>query len=273
MKQDPNLDLAGSNNGWTLTGGLLHLILDLIVHCHEKEPIDGVFVIFAPTYRHLEQIYEILRYESPVDNWKVGVLHSSVDMDYCLRSMTPDTEEGSGVARRKILVANAIADSSVTIPGVTCVVDLCRSLEVKLSAEDKTHIPRTVWSSHSICDQRRGRTGRTCAGKVFRLVPKGFYVSKMEKWETPQLCHSSCRDELLKILCTPSVRNPNALLEQCLDAPPPAVVHDALQYLKSIGACSEGRKRILPTKSGELMAMLPFQVEDTLSFYQAEGLG
>ena len=102
MKQDPNLDLAGSDNGRTLTGGLLHLILDLIVHCHEKEPLDGVFVIFAPTYRHLEQIYEILRYESPVDNWKVGVLHSSVDMDYCLRSMTPDTEEGAGVARRKI---------------------------------------------------------------------------------------------------------------------------------------------------------------------------
>ena len=95
----------------------------------------------------------------------------------------------------------------------------------------------------------------------------------MEKWETPQLCHSSCRDELLKILCTPSVHNPNALSEQCLDAPPPAVVHGALQYLKSIGACSEGRKRILPTESGELMAMLPFQVEDTRVILSGGRLG
>lgn len=273
MKQDPNLDLAGSDNGKTLTGGMLHLILDLIVHRHQQDPIDGVFVIFAPTYRHLEQIYEILRYESPVENWKIGVLHSSVDMEYCLRSMRPDILEGPGVPRRKILVASAIADSSVTIPGVTCVVDLCRSLEVKWSAKDKMHIPKTVWASHSICDQRRGRTGRTCAGKVFRLIPKGFYVSKLERWETPQLCLSSCRDELLKILCTPSIRSPTELLQQCLDAPPPSVVHEALQYLKSIGACCEGKKRILPTKSGELMAMLPFQVDDSRVILSGGRLG
>lgn len=262
MQVDPNADLAGDDNGKTLSTSLLILIRDLIVHRHKNEPMDGVFVIFAPTYRHLEQIYDLLRYQTPVDDWKVGVLHSSVDMEDCLRSMLPQLSSGRGEFR-KILLASAIADSSVTIPGVTTVVDLCRSLQVKWDPERKMHTSKTVWASRSICDQRRGRTGRTCPGKVFRLVPKGFYVTKLESWEMSQLTLSSCRDEVLKLLCAGNVRNPSELLAQCLDPPPDFVIHDALQYLKTIGACVEGKKRMMPTKSGELMAVLPFQIEDS----------
>ena len=78
---------------------------------------------------------------------------------------------------RKIILASAIADSSVTIPNVSVVIDLCRALEVSWNYEKKRHIPKTVWASHSICDQRKGRTGRTCSGKVFRLVQQSFYLT------------------------------------------------------------------------------------------------
>jgi HrpA-like RNA helicase len=276
MKMDPNADLAGDDNGKTLSPGLLILIRELILNRHRKEPTDGVFVIFAPTYRHLEQIYELLRYQtSAVTNWRIGVLHSSVDIEYCLRSMRSDfSDDGAGgVPHRKILLASAIADSSVTIPGVTCVVDLCRSLEVRWNTQTKMHIARTVWASHSICDQRRGRTGRTCPGKVYRLVPKGFYVSNLPSWEISQLSLSSCRDEVLKILCAASVRDPSELFEQCLDPPTTSVIQDAMLYLKSIGACVNSKKRLIPTRSGTLMAMLPFHVEDSKIILDGGRLG
>lgn len=260
MRQNPNQELAGPDNGKTLSDEMLRLIRLLVVQMHQQEPMEGVFVIFAPTYRHLEQIYYMLRYQTVMDRWKLDVLHSSIDIEYCLDTM----KAGSTKTRsyRKILLASAIVDSSVTIPGVTCIIDLCRALEVKWDPSKMSRIPKTVWASRSICEQRRGRTGRTCPGIVFRLVSKRHYIASFKGWEVPQLTISPCRDEVLKLLCAGVVKDVSGLLEQCLDPPPPDVVKQALQYLQRVGACIEGPKnRMIPTKGGELMAALPFQVE------------
>jgi ATP-dependent RNA helicase TDRD9 len=233
MRLDPDSEMRGRDGGKTLSISMLLLIRSLVAHLHTKEPIQGSFVIFAPTYRHLEQIYDMLLESGK--GFKLGVLHSSVDMEYCLRSMKQSTSDAK---HRKILLASAIADSSVTIPGVTCIIDLCRALQVKWDPSLKAYVPKTVWASKSICDQRKGRTGRTCPGRVFRLVPQGFYISRLENWEVPQLALSSCRDEALKLMCAGSLSDPSELLERCLDPPPKNVVLDALLFLESVGARS-----------------------------------
>jgi len=57
-----------------------------------------------------------------------------VDVEDCLKSM----EFGSTFTgrKRKVLLASAIADSSITIPNVTCVIDTCRALEVNGMHDD-----------------------------------------------------------------------------------------------------------------------------------------
>ena len=47
-------------------------------------------------------------------------------------------------------LASAIADSSVTIPGVVCVLDTCRALEVRWNLQKQATSPRTVWVSTGI---------------------------------------------------------------------------------------------------------------------------
>lgn len=146
--------------------------------------------------------------------------------------------------RRKILLASAIADSSVTIPNVTHVIDTCRALGVKWNHRTRRYQAATVFASQAICDQRRGRTGRTCSGKVFRLVPQSFFNNEMEQWEQPQLCFSSCRDEVLSLVSSKNkvMSDPQALLRKCIDPPPSAHVTDAIEYLKEVGACREVSK-------------------------------
>ena len=202
MILDPDSEMLGEDGGKSLSLEMLMVICNLVLSVHAEEPIGAKFLIFAPTYRHLEQIHSQL-IDIPLKNASplVDVLHSSIDIEDCLEKMhSSNTSIVGGSRKRHILLASAIADSSVTIPGVTCVIDTCRALEVKWSSSAEVHNARTVWASQSICDQRRGRTGRTCAGRVFRLVNQRFYNNHFDKWDQPQIKLASCREEILALL-------------------------------------------------------------------------
>ena len=162
MRVDPDAEMRGDDGGKSLSLELLSFLRSLVLHLDHEEPASGVFVIFSPTYRHLEQIYDMLMaanemmmaYNSAANyhsskqqqrqrhKWKVDVLHSSMDMEDCLQTMQPTEQEiidgqGGHRHRRRILLASAIADSSVTIPNVTSVIDLCRSLQVTWESSKK----------------------------------------------------------------------------------------------------------------------------------------
>ena len=270
-------ELYGSDGGKSLSQQLLNLIFVLVAHLDQEEGSDSIILIFAPTYRHLEQIYKTITDAGGSGNgtrnpFDVRVLHSSVDIEDCLNSMQGKDSAGNrtntGKKTRRIFLASAIAESSITIPGVTCVIDTCRSLEVRWDSERSKYNPKTTWASQSICDQRRGRTGRTCAGRVFRLVHQSYYNNDFDKWEQPKLKQASCRDEILSLLSSSNkvMSDPQLLLEKCLDPPSSTTVTKATQYLKDIGACEEERtsrgRKVVPTDHGRLISTLPFSVED-----------
>ena len=278
--------LSGLDKGRSLSQDIVELVESLVSYLHGTEPLDGVFMVFAPTYRHLEQIYfKLLHGDARVGEMmvKIDVLHSSVDIEDCLRTMSASPDESiHGGPLRKVLLASAIADSSVTIPNVTVVIDLCRSLEVTWDRDTRSSTARTVWASQSVCDQRKGRTGRTCPGSVYRLIDRGFYINRLDAWDRPQISASSCRGECLSLLCSVDgaglSADPAALLGRCLDPPPPAVVQDALQYLVDMGACevvARGKRRVrhVPTKFGALVTALPFGVTDSASVVDGGRLG
>jgi len=298
MRLNPDDDLINAKGAddKSLSEDMLQLIKSLILWLNEIEPPSAIFMIFAPTYRHLEQLYVILtgiKTKHPSLNHdlevhSISVLHSSVDLDDCLRSIrcsqydssiTPITETTRDVSgRRQILLASAIADSSVTVPGVTCVIDMCRALQVKWN---DYYIAKTVWASKSICDQRKGRTGRTCSGRVFRLLPRGFYLSRLPQWDIPQLTLSSCLNEVLGLVCSkPDLveSDPRAILQQCLDPPYPQVVESAINFLEETRAVlpdanvfdvnakdNSGKlsfNKIVPTHYGAILAALPLNLSD-----------
>lgn len=52
-------------------------------------------------------------------------------------------------------------------------------------------------------EQRRGRTGRTCDGQVYRLVTRSFYHN-FEDFERPDILRLSLRQQVLLICSTES---------------------------------------------------------------------
>ncbi|TXG63430.1 hypothetical protein EZV62_010424 [Acer yangbiense] len=226
------------------------LIHDLVLHIHENEPdIEKSILIFLPTYYALEQQWHFL--EPLSSSFKVHILHRSIDTEQALMAMKILK------SHRKVILATNIAESSVTIPKVAYVIDSCRSLQVFWDSNRKADSAELVWVSKSQAEQRRGRTGRTCDGQVYRLVTKSFF-SKLEDYESPAILKLSLRLQVLLICCAESkaISDPKALLQKALDPPDPEVVGDALNLLIHVHALEKTspRGRYEPTFYGRLLA-------------------
>jgi len=72
----------------------------------------------------------------------------------------------------KVVVATNIAETSVTLPGVRCVVDSGRAKVPRFDAGLGMERLEEGWISQASADQRAGRAGRTEAGRCIRLWPR-----------------------------------------------------------------------------------------------------
>jgi len=91
-------------------------------------------------------------------------LFGSLSLQQQEQVLSPDSK-----GRRRIIFTTNIAETSLTIEGVTCVVD--SGLEKILVYDPSSYMTRleTVFISKASAEQRKGRAGRTQAGTCFRL--------------------------------------------------------------------------------------------------------
>lgn len=71
--------------------------------------------------------------------------------------------------RRKVILATSVAETSVTVRGITAVVDSGLSRKAWYDPDSGMTKLRTVQASLSSCDQRAGRAGRVAPGVCFRV--------------------------------------------------------------------------------------------------------
>lgn len=147
---------------------------------------------------------------------------------------------------RKIVLATNIAETSITIDGVTEVVDsgLHRVLRFDPdSGLDRLHLERIPRDSAA---QRTGRAGRTAPGRVTRLWDPRL---ELREHREPEIERVDLAAPCLEILAWGA--DPAAF--PWLDAPPPERVAAALALLERLGALHGGRLTAL----GRRMQPLP----------------
>ncbi|MBQ2548553.1 MAG: ATP-dependent RNA helicase, partial [Treponema sp.] len=100
--------------------------------------------------------------------------------------------------KKKVVISTNIAETSVTINGVTTVID---SGLAKLNF----YSPRTFTSSlietpvsRASCNQRRGRAGRTCPGTCYRLYPRKDFDSRQE-YTTEEIYRTDLSEVVLRM--------------------------------------------------------------------------
>jgi ATP-dependent RNA helicase TDRD9 len=162
-----------------------------------KKMRNGTILIFLPGLNEIENFHnkmEILekRIRSKRDDWPtVCILHSSMSSDEQYNALKP-------VKTTKIILSTNIAESSLTIPNVTHVIDFYLT---KFQSVAKGALLSSLilsWSSKQNSKQRAGRCGRLCNGSVIRMVHKTFYEHMMKEYQTPEMTRVSLESVILK---------------------------------------------------------------------------
>ncbi|WP_420098726.1 ATP-dependent RNA helicase [Corynebacterium sp.] len=153
-------------------------------------------------------------------------------------------------ARRRVVVATDVAESSLTVPGVRVVVDSCLA---RVSRRDTTRdmsVLVTETASQASCTQRAGRAGREGPGTVYRCITADQFA-KAPGHAPPAVTTSDLTGALLDVACWGSPRGGDLPLP---DRFPPAAVEAGERALMSIGAV-DGQGRA--TDEGRRLAAIP----------------
>jgi ATP-dependent helicase HrpB len=155
-------------------------------------------------------------------------LHGDLPLAEQARAVEP-------AARRKVVLSTNVAETSVTIDGVTTVVDT--GLARLASHSPWTGLPTLTTSkiSRASAIQRAGRAGRTRPGLVLRLYTRGDYESRREH-ELPEIARADLSETVLA-LASIGVEQPQELA--WLTPPAEAALGRARELLRWLSAITE----------------------------------
>lgn len=200
---------------------------------------EGDVLVFLPGIREIRHAEEQLR---AVKDARILPLYGSLSADKQDAVLRPG-------GKRKVVLATNVAESSVTIPGVTAVVD---SGLVKMVRHDPTTgIDRLVEEriSAASADQRTGRAGRTAPGVCYRLWTRPEQ-RRLAPRTPPELHRVDLAGTALELLCWGEA---DLTAFPWFEPPDAARIATAIQLLEKLDAVQDGR----PTALGSEMVGLP----------------
>jgi ATP-dependent helicase HrpB len=160
-----------------------------------------------------------------------------------LHGALPSKEQDRAISpasQRKLILATNVAESSVTVDGVTDVIDsgLARFADYSpWSGLPTLHVGRV---SKASAKQRAGRAGRTGPGRVLRLYTEEDYLRRPEQ-AAPEIVRSDLSQLCLALR---AMRISHVSDLEWLDAPPEAAVQRAKSLLDRLGAKGDMAQRL-----------------------------
>ncbi len=200
----------------------------------------GSILAFLPGQGEIKRTADLLRDHLP-DDTVLAPLYGDLPAAAQDAAIGPPAK-----GQRKIVLATAIAETSITIDGVRIVID--SGLQRLPVFEASTGITRleTVRASRASSDQRAGRAGRTEPGIALRLW-RAAQTAALPAFTPPQITASDLSNLLLDCAAW-GVTDPGQL--RFIDPPPPAAMAEARALLHALGAL-DARDRL--TETGEKM--------------------
>ncbi|MGY5046133.1 ATP-dependent helicase HrpB [Streptomyces sp. 900105755] len=141
-------------------------------------------------------------------------------------------------ARRRVVLATAVAESSLTVPGVRVVVDAGLAREPRVDHARGLSALATVRASRAAGRQRAGRAGREAPGAVYRCWSEAE-DARLTAFPAPEIRVADLTAFALQAACW---GDPGAAGLALLDPPPAGAMAAAREVLTAIGAVdSAGR--------------------------------
>ncbi|CAN7666573.1 ATP-dependent helicase HrpB [Bosea sp. LjRoot237] len=205
----------------------------------------GSLLVFLPGQGEIRRVEERLREKLRDPSVEIAPLYGALDQAEQDRAVLPAPK-----AKRKVVLATSIAETSLTIEGVRVVID--SGLARVPLYEPDIGVTRLVTqrASRAASDQRRGRAGRTEPGICYRLWEEAANGS-LEAFARPEILSADLAPLLLDCAAW-GVTDPTQLA--FLDPPPAPALKEARALLNDLDALDpDGRI----TESGKALQALP----------------
>ncbi|MGP3685286.1 ATP-dependent helicase HrpB [Streptomyces sp. IBSNAI002] len=150
---------------------------------------------------------------------------------------------------RRVILATAVAESSLTVPGVRVVVDSGLAREPRVDHARGLGALATVRASRAAGRQRAGRAGREAPGAVYRCWTEAEDI-RLPAFPAPEIRIADLAQFALQAACW---GDPDAVGLALLDPPPAGAMAAAREVLVAVGAVDASGR---PTARGLRMARL-----------------
>ncbi|MFF1446798.1 ATP-dependent helicase HrpB [Streptomyces sp. NPDC058274] len=135
-------------------------------------------------------------------------------------------------ARRRVVLATSVAESSLTVPGVRVVVDSGLAREPRVDHARGLSALTTVRASQAAGRQRAGRAGREAPGAVYRCWTEAE-DARLSRFPAPEIKVADLTAFALQVACW---GDPEASGLALLDPPPGGAMAAARAVLSAVGA-------------------------------------
>ncbi len=189
----------------------------------------GDILVFLPGAAEIRACQHALE---QIDGLAVQCMHGDMPLSQQVEVVRPQS------TGQRVVLSTNIAESSLTIPGVTTVIDSGLARTSEFDPWAAVARLRTVPISQARAMQRAGRAGRIEPGHAIRLYTQGEFKTR-EQQDTVELLRSDLSAVLLDLLVVEDSGGPS-LAQLSFLSPPPAVAWEqARQLLKVLGAVDE----------------------------------
>lgn len=232
---------------------LIVKLIEKIGHSAQYQDFSKAILVFLPGIAEIRQVNDMLcGHPRFAKGWRVFPLHSTFSSE--------DQQAAFEVpphGTRKIVLATNIAETGITIPDVTCVIDTGKHKEMRF--DERRQMSRLIQSfiARANAKQRRGRAGRVQQGLCFHLFTKYRHDHLMVDSQTPEMLRLSLQDLVMRVkIC--KLGDIEHALSQALDPPSARNIRRAIDALVEVGALTAGEEL---TSLGTQLAKLPLDAQ------------
>ena len=203
----------------------------------------GDLLIFMPGAYEIRRTIEAIRHSKWAREFEILPLHGELPPADQDRAVDPGS-------RRKIVVSTNVAETSLTIEGVTAVIDSGLARIPRFDAQRGINTLTVGKIAQSSAQQRAGRAGRTRAGICWRMWSESDHARRPAQ-ELPEVRRLDLAEVILFLLAG-GVENLDRF--RWIEKPEEAAIDQAVELLRELGAatieCGTGDPPVSPSVGG-----------------------
>ncbi len=245
-----NIEYKSIGAGKTYFDNAAKAIYEIVTSSDKTEE----YLVFLPGIGEINRVKDYLDSTSLWQTHDILILHGSMNLKdqqrvlvtgcfnngkpgLCSRHCEPLIEawQSSNINKPRIILSTNIAETSITIEGITTVIDSGYARQNKFNPETGLNKLEKVRISKASAKQRAGRAGRLRAGRAIRLYSKAEFENFAEN-EIPEILRSDPTSSILELYSwgIKDIFNFN-----WFESPSEESIEHSIELLKMLGAVDE----------------------------------